>query len=81
MSKKKVVALAIRHHFQVTPEEYDVIIKMFIADCHSDDPVIRQAARKELFDRLDGKPVQVVEDEDGNAYVPPVVNITFRDGR
>jgi hypothetical protein len=80
LSKKKIVRDALLHHFQVTPEEFAEIMRMFVADCRSTDADIRQAARKELFDRLEGKPTRVIEDESANKPLQrPIINIIFED--
>jgi hypothetical protein len=80
ITKKKLVRDALLHHFQVTPEEFAEIMRLFLLDCRSEDPVIRQAARKELFDRLEGKPVRVVEDESANKPLQrPIINIIVKD--
>lgn len=80
LSKKKLVRDALLHHFQVTPEEFAEIMRLFILDCRSDVAEIRQAARKELFDRLEGKPTRVIEDESTDKPLQrPVINIIIKD--
>ena len=78
---KKRVRKGLMEEINADPENWQQVLKLWFQDCLHPDPAVRADARKSLADRLDGKPSQNFEDEDGNAYVPPVVNITFRDGR
>lgn len=56
------------------------MVELLVEDCFDVDPDVRHRAMNMLFDRMDGKPTRVVEDESTNKPMQrPIINILISD--
>lgn len=74
---RKLIRDTIRAKFRQNPEKFQEIMDKWIEDCTHLDPTVRETARKSLSDRLEGKPVQAVANDDENPVGSAVINFTL----
>jgi hypothetical protein len=79
--KRKPVAAAIKTYFNGDPEKLPEMVRQLVLDCFDADPDVRHRAMNMLFDRMDGKPTRVIEDDNENkpSLQRPVINIIIKD--